>query len=118
MNLRKKIYVIDYKRDSYQIVWCLRIFYMVAYVYIAEITPKESRGMMGSTIGLTFYMGLIIAYFTNIGYAKFSVGWRVASVIMAVIAIVFTVGMKLMPHTPRYGTYIYPCLNPLFKAMY
>ena len=71
-------------------------------MYIAEMTPKESRGMLGSTIGFSFNLGLNIGLFSNIGFAKFGVGWRVAIAIEALLGLVFAVGMKFMPHSPRY----------------
>ena len=75
---------------------------MVMPVYIAEMTPKEIRGMMGSTIGPTFNLGLTIALLANVGFAEFRSGWRVSIGMVAVIALMFSVGMKFMPHSPRY----------------
>ena len=77
---------------------------MVMPVYIAEMTPKESRGMMGSITGPTLNIGLLVAYFSNIGFERFSVGWRVSVAILASFALMFAVGMIFMPHTPRYHT--------------
>ena len=75
---------------------------MIMPVYIAEMTPKESRGALSSTIGLTLNAGVNIALFANIGYAKFTLGWRVSIIIIALVGLVFSIGMKFLPHTPRY----------------
>ena len=75
---------------------------MVMPVYISEMTPKESRGMMGSTIGPAYILGTMIAYLINVGYAKFYMGWRVSIAVMAVVSLVFGLGMMtFIPHTPR-----------------
>ena len=74
---------------------------MVMPVYIAEMSPKESRGMLGSTIGPTFNLGVNIAYFYNIGFSKVAIGWRIAIGLIAFFAAILAVGMNFMPHTPR-----------------
>lgn len=71
-------------------------------VYIAEMTPKETRGMLVATIGPTFNLGVTIALLANTGFAEFSSGWRVSIGMIAVTALVLAVGMCFMPHTPRY----------------
>ena len=75
---------------------------MVMPVYIAEMSPKESRGMLGSTIGPTFNVGVTIAFVANIGFTRFATGWRISTVITAILAVIFAVGMNFMPHTPRF----------------
>lgn len=74
---------------------------MVMPVYLAEITPKESRGMLGSVIGPMYSLGLNIGLCTNIGYARFGIGWRMPTAVIAAVGLVFTIGMMFMPHTPR-----------------
>ena len=83
-------------------------------VYIAETTPKDSRGMLGSLIGPALNVGLIVAYLTNIGFARFSVGWRISLAILGVISLIFGIGMTFLPHSPRYN--ILPLLSTLTKA--
>ena len=70
-------------------------------VYIAEMTPKEIRGMMCSLIGPAFSVGISISLIANIGFAKFSLGWRVSIMIVGLVGLVYAIGMSIMPHTPR-----------------
>lgn len=81
-------------------VW-YSIIYMVMPVYLSEMCPKESRGTFGAFIGIGLNAGSIIALVTNIGFAEFYLGWRFAFAILGVLSLVFAVGMKFMPHTPR-----------------
>ena len=76
---------------------------MVSPVYIVEMSPKESRGMLGSTIGFAFNLGVNIAFFANTGFTKLSIGWRMSTVITAAFAVIFAIGMNFMHHTPRYA---------------
>ena len=73
---------------------------MVMPVYIAEMSPKESRGILGSTMGFAYNLGVAIGFLANIGFTRFAIGWRISTVITA-IAVIFAVGMSFMPHTPR-----------------
>ena len=75
---------------------------MVMPVYIAEMTPKESRGMLGSLIGPGFNVGIVVALLANIGFMEFDSGWRVAVALSAISGLVFAVGMAFLSHTPRY----------------
>ena len=68
---------------------------------MAEMTPKESRGMLTSAQGPLYSLGTILALLTNIGFAKFDVGWRIVFAVIAVSAPVYAIVMKLMPHSPR-----------------
>lgn len=70
-------------------------------LYVAEACPKEVRGMMTSITGPSFNAGLVTALFTNVGFAQFFVGWRIALVVVSLCALFFSFGMKFLPHTPR-----------------
>jgi hypothetical protein len=83
--------------------------YMILPVYIAEISPKDIRGRLGSVIGPGLNIGIMLGAAFNIGYAKFPLGWRVASGTMAVLTAAFTVGVVFIPHTPRY-VQMYLCI--------
>ena len=87
-----------------------RIFYMVMSVYIAEVSPKESRGMLGSTIGPTFMAGVTVALLANIGFAKFSIGWRLANVVLGIVGVIYAIGMAFLPYTPRLVVVVIPCI--------
>lgn len=74
---------------------------MVTPVYIVEISPKDSRGTLVSIIGPMFSIGVVIALCSNIGFAKFRLGWRMAFMVVLLLGVLFVIGMKFMPHTPR-----------------
>lgn len=74
--------------------------YVILPVYIAEMSPKESRGMLTSIIGPMFSIGIVISLCANVGFAKFSFGWRMAFVVV-LFGLLYVIGMKFMPHTPR-----------------
>lgn len=72
-------------------------------VYLSEISPKESRGMIVSLVGPLYAIGLLVAICSNIGFAEFGLGWRVSVGIAAVIALVSIIGSGYLPHSPRYA---------------
>ena len=77
------------------------IIYMVMPIYISEISPKDSTGMLTSLIGHGYALGILAALCTNIGFSKFHIGWRVAMIIQALSGLLFAVGAKWIPRTPR-----------------
>lgn len=78
------------------------IIYMVMPLYISEISPKESRGMLTSLIGPGYAVGVLIALCTNIGFSKFRLGWRVAMIIQGLMGLLLSVGAASLPQTPRW----------------
>ena len=73
---------------------------MVMSVYIAEMTPKESRGLLGAIIGPAFNMGSCLGLLANIGFAEFDLGWRLSIAVAGLVGLVYAIGMSFMPHTP------------------
>ena len=78
------------------------MLYVVMPVYIGEMSPKESRGMMVSLLGPAYATGKIVAYITNIGFSKFHLGWRLTKVVLALGGLMYAFIMLWMPHSPRY----------------
>ena len=74
---------------------------MVTPLYVAEVTPKDSRGFLISILGIAYSMGLLSALCTSIGFAKFDIGWRVTFGVSAVLGLVYTMLLKFIPHSPR-----------------
>jgi SP family myo-inositol transporter-like MFS transporter 13 len=70
-------------------------------IYLSEVSPKESRGMLSSLIGFCYAGGVVAALCSNIGFSKFLLGWRVSTSIQALLGLLFSLGMIWMPHTPR-----------------
>ncbi len=92
----------DNKTNSLPYLPFYSIIYMVMPVYISEVSPKESRGMLTSLIGIGYAMGALLGLCTNIGFSRFLLGWRVATGVQAVWGLLFSLGMVWMPYTPRY----------------
>jgi MFS family permease len=70
-------------------------------VYISEVSPKESRGILSSLIGTYFVGGFLVALCGNIGFSMFLLGWRISTSIQALLGLLFSFGMMWMPHSPR-----------------
>ena len=75
---------------------------MVMPVYLSELTPKKTRGFFGAFIGPAYAIATLISLSANIGFSEFDLGWRVSNIITFLMALVYAIGMKWMPHTPRY----------------
>lgn len=71
-------------------------------VYISETTPKKTRGFFCSFIGPGFAFSYLISLSANIGFSRFYIGWRVSNMVTLILALVYAIGMKSMPHSPRY----------------
>ncbi len=74
---------------------------MIMTVYVAEISPKESRGMLNSINGISLCFGTIVSLAANVGYSRFLLGWRIAIITLLCPLLIYTVGMMWMPHTPQ-----------------
>ena len=75
-------------------------------IYITEMSPKDSRGMLLSFIGTGFALGIFLAACTNIGFSQFLFGWRVAVIVQTGMALLYAIGILWLPHTPRYVMYL------------
>ncbi len=78
----------------------------VSPVYIAEVSPPESRGRLVSLNQLTIVLGIIFAQLAN--YATFrlapaDISWRVMFGAEAVPAALFLVLALFIPESPRWG---------------
>ena len=65
------------------------------------MSPKEHRGMLSALTGPTYTLGLLAVLAMNIGFARFCEGWRVGFALVALMALIFSIGMWIAPHTPR-----------------
>ena len=77
-----------------------RIIAMVPPIHVSELGPKEMRGTMTSVGGVTFALGIIAALCANIGFAQFAAGWRLSLASVSLIALIYAVAMKFVPHSP------------------
>ena len=85
--------------------------------YIAEISPKELRGRIGSFIGPSFALGFLLAAASNIGFTRFWLGWRVSFGIQGVFGIVYVLGVNYLAHTPRYSEMVCDTMSPCSSGM-
>lgn len=75
----------------------LGAIYVVAPVYIAEISRKEIRGALGSFFQLLLAFGLLLVY--TLG-AFFSVFWL--TLICTIFPLIFGIAFIFMPESPHY----------------
>ena len=74
---------------------------MVMPIYISEMSPKDHRGTLTSTIGPAFTFGILFSLALNIGAEKLLIGWRLSFAFVALTGLVYAVGMLFHPHSPR-----------------
>ena len=79
-----------------------RLFYMLSTLYVAEVSSKETRGTFTSLTGPFASAGILLSFFTNFGFAKFTQGWRVSIAVVAMSSLLYSFGMMFLPHSPRY----------------
>ena len=77
------------------------VLYGPLLIYISEMSPMKSRGMMASLTGLAYGSTLLVIFAANCGFSYFCLGWRISFVIQVVLGALYAVAMLLMPRTPR-----------------
>ena len=77
------------------------ISYTIMPVYIAELTPKEFRGVLVSSVGPAYLGGYLLALCVNVGFAKFPLGWRVTMAATTLAGLAYAIGLLFVPHSPR-----------------
>lgn len=77
---------------------------VVGPMYIAEISPAQSRGRLAGMFQLNIVGGILVAYLTN--YLLSATGeenaWRYMLGVMAVPAVLFFLLLQLIPESPRW----------------
>lgn len=75
----------------------------LAPVYIAEIAPEQTRGMLVSLNQLAIVVGILLAYLSNWGLATLGESsWRWMFASGAVPAAFFLFGLAFIPESPRW----------------
>jgi len=76
---------------------------LIAPIYIAEIAPKKLRGSLVSLNQLNIVLGISVAYFSNY-FLKDMEGesWRWMLGVEAIPAVIYFVGLFLVPRSPRW----------------
>lgn len=82
---------------------------MLSPMYIAEISPAESRGKLVSFNQFAIIFGMLIVYFVNYAIARQgddswlnSIGWRYMFASEMIPASLFLILLFFVPETPRY----------------
>eukprot|EP00833_Pecoramyces_ruminatium_P011701 jgi/Orpsp1_1/1185733/evm.model.c7180000094998.1 len=78
---------------------------VVSPIYIAEISTKEARGMMGMLYNLVIQFGFLFASLCDtlsLKFIKGEVQWRVAVGCQFIPAVLFILLVWFAPETPRY----------------
>ncbi|EPQ52847.1 general substrate transporter [Gloeophyllum trabeum ATCC 11539] len=76
----------------------------VVTVYLCEIAPQDIRGALACVIQLMITIGIAAGYFVAYGSRNIagSLAWRTPFVVEACIACILSVGMVLVPFSPRW----------------
>ncbi|MQA88200.1 MAG: sugar porter family MFS transporter [Streptosporangiales bacterium] len=74
---------------------------VIVPVYLSEIAPPRSRGMLSGLNQLMISTGILVAYLVNLGLAPFG-AWRWMFGLAAVPAILLVIGAYIQPESPRW----------------
>lgn len=74
---------------------------MTAPLYLAEIAPEKKRGAMISTYQLMVTVGIFMAFVSDTIFGYFG-AWRWMLGILAAPAIIFLLGLLVLPNSPRW----------------
>jgi SP family galactose:H+ symporter-like MFS transporter len=75
---------------------------MLTPLYLAEIAPARDRGAIVSLNQLCITGGILVSYLVGYALASATEGWRWMLVLGAVPGIVLSVGMLVLPESPRW----------------
>ena len=74
---------------------------MLTPLYLAEIAPARERGALVSFNQLAITLGILVSYLVGYGFAA-SGAWRWMLGLGGVPGVILTIGMLLLPETPRW----------------
>ncbi|CAL4986360.1 unnamed protein product [Urochloa decumbens] len=77
---------------------------VVAPVYIAEISPASTRGVLSSLLDICINVGILLGYSSNYAFAGLPVhlGWRVMYAAGVLPPALIAAGVLAMPESPRW----------------
>ncbi|RLM57816.1 polyol transporter 5-like [Panicum miliaceum] len=77
---------------------------IVAPVYIAEISPASTRGVLSSLLDMFVNVGILLSYVSNYAFAGLPahLGWRVMFAAGALPTVFLAAGVLAMPESPRW----------------
>lgn len=74
----------------------------VVPVYISEIAPPQLRGRLVTFYQLAVTIGIAVAYWVDLAFARTGLGWPPMFASAAILSIALFLGMLLCPETPRW----------------
>ncbi|KAI9259690.1 hypothetical protein BDA99DRAFT_99227 [Phascolomyces articulosus] len=77
---------------------------MVIPLYQSEIAPKDMRGRLVSVQQLAIAFGICTSYWVGYGFIDIdsSLSWRLPLGIPLIVALIYAIGILMMPRSPRY----------------
>ncbi|HTI82297.1 MAG TPA: sugar porter family MFS transporter [Acetobacteraceae bacterium] len=75
---------------------------MLTPLYLAEIAPANDRGAIVSLNQLCITAGILVSYLVGYALAHMSDGWRWMLALGAVPGVVLSLGMLVLPESPRW----------------
>ena len=75
---------------------------MLTPLYLAEIAPARDRGAIVSLNQLCITLGIFVSYLVGFALASVTGGWRWMLGLGAVPGFILTVGMVILPESPRW----------------
>ena len=75
---------------------------MLTPLYLAEISPASDRGAIVSLNQLCITAGILVSYLVGFALAGVSDGWRWMLALGAVPGIILSLGMLVLPESPRW----------------
>lgn len=73
-----------------------------APLYIAEMSPSASRGMLVTLFQLMITFGILISYVISFAFSHLGGPWRALLTVGLIPACVFGIGMLFLPESPRW----------------
>jgi MFS transporter, SP family, galactose:H+ symporter len=75
---------------------------MLTPLYLAEIAPARERGAIVSLNQLCITTGILVSYLVGFALASLAGGWRWMLGIGALPGVILTIGMIILPESPRW----------------
>lgn len=75
---------------------------VTAPVYIAEISPPETRGRLVAMFQFNIVLGIVISYFSNYLIGASDASWRWMLGVQAFPSLLFLILLKFVPESPRW----------------
>lgn len=74
----------------------------VTPLYLAEISPKQSRGRLGALFSVALTIGLLLSYLTDLALSTVSSGWRWMFLLGMLPALPLIALILQLPESPRW----------------